>query len=448
MALRRTAAIAVLLVAGNIAAPAQEKQTRFLDRFDANVIIDARAAFETNEADFQSGELRFQTELDVRLWENTELRTITRFRADAFDKLEAGVPTQAAIAPMTRRAIIGDRSDFELREFYVETDLGRNHLILGKQQIVWGQADGLKVLDVVNPQDFREFILEDFGDSRIPLWSVNAEIPIEHVTVQLIWLPDQSYHKLPEPGSAYSFSAPGFAITSPPGVDLVVQDAQRPQRVIADSDFGIRVSTLWGGWDLTANYFYHYEDLPAPFSEIAVTPEGPLLTVTPRYERTHLLGGTFSNAFGSVVLRGEAGYFFNRPLISRGVADGKSFLQVDQFRHVVGLDWFRFSETLVSVQVFQDWAPNHSPLLFVDRLTTSVSALLRRDFLNQTLTPEFLLVQNTTCGSGMARPRIKYAMNDHTTLRLGGDVFYGNRDCDFGQFAERDRVVLGVTWAF
>lgn len=179
-----------------------------------------------------------------------------------------------------------------------------------------------------------------------------------------------------------------------------------------------------------------------------MTPEGPLLTVTPRYARTHLVGGTFSNAFGSMVVRGEAGYFINRPLISRGIVDNKSFLPVDQFRHVVGLDWFKFSETLISVQVFQDWTPNHSPLLFADRLTTSVSGLLRRDFLNQTLTPEFLLVQNTTCGSVMARPRIKYAMDDHTTLRLGADVFYGNQNCDFGQFAERDRVVLGVSWAF
>lgn len=260
MARRWIAAIAVLLVAMNTGAVGQDKQSGFLDRFDADVVVDVRTAFETNDADFQSGELRFQTELDVRLWRNTELRTITRFRADAFDKLEAGVPSQAAIAPMTRRAIIGDRSDFELREFYLETDLGRSRLMLGKQQIVWGQADGLKVLDVVNPQDFREFILEGFGDSRIPLWSVNAEIPIQNFTAQFIWLPDQSYHKLPEPGSAYEFSAPGFAVTAPPGVDLVVRDAQRLQRAMADSDFGVRVSTLWGGWDLTANYFYHYDD--------------------------------------------------------------------------------------------------------------------------------------------------------------------------------------------
>jgi hypothetical protein len=432
---------------------AQDSKDGLLDRVEANVIVDARAAVETGDPDFQSGEIRLQTELGVRLWKGAALKTITRFRADGWDKLEAGVPSQAAISRLSRRAIIGDRSDLELREFYLKSDLGRGHLTLGKQQIVWGQADGLKVLDVVNPQDFREFILEDFGDSRIPLWSVNAEIPVRNVTAQFIWLPDQSYHKLPEPGSAFVFTAPGFAILAPPGVDLIVRDAERPKFKLGNGDVGTRVSTLLGGWDLTANYFYHYDDLPAPFSEITfseTTPilEGPTLTVTPRYRRTHLLGGTFSNAFGSVVLRGEAAYFFNRPLISREIVDGKSFLARDQFRHVIGLDWFRFSETLVSFQLFQDWVPKHVPSLFVDRVATSFSVLLRRDFLNQTVTPEVLLVQNTTCGSGMVRPRISFAVNDHTKLRLGADLFHGNEGCDFGQFAQRDRVVMGVTWAF
>jgi len=50
-------------------------------------------------------------------------------------------------------------------------------LRLGKQQIVWGETDGLKLLDVMNPQNFREFILDEFEDSRLPLWSVKYTVP-------------------------------------------------------------------------------------------------------------------------------------------------------------------------------------------------------------------------------------------------------------------------------
>ena len=43
-----------------------------------------------------------------------------------------------------------------LREAYVDTEVGDWDLRLGKQQVVWGTADGIKLLDIVNPTDFRE----------------------------------------------------------------------------------------------------------------------------------------------------------------------------------------------------------------------------------------------------------------------------------------------------
>ena len=32
----------------------------------------------------------------------------------------------------------------ELREFYLESDWGKRYFTFGKQQVVWGKADGLK----------------------------------------------------------------------------------------------------------------------------------------------------------------------------------------------------------------------------------------------------------------------------------------------------------------
>ncbi|PJA31070.1 MAG: hypothetical protein CO187_10705, partial [Zetaproteobacteria bacterium CG_4_9_14_3_um_filter_53_7] len=42
---------------------------------------------------------------------------------------------------------------------------------IGQQQIVWGKTDGLRMLDIINPLDMREFMLDDFLDSRIGLWA-------------------------------------------------------------------------------------------------------------------------------------------------------------------------------------------------------------------------------------------------------------------------------------
>lgn len=83
-------------------------------------------------------------------------------------------------------------------------------------------------------------------------------------------------------------------------------------------------------------------------------------------------------------------------------------------------------------------------------LARSILAIFGSDaplFHDQAPTPEVLLVQNDRCSLGTVRPRNSYALNGYTNLRLGAELFDGNEECGFGQFAERDRTVLGVSWA-
>ncbi|MCU7904869.1 MAG: RNA polymerase-associated protein rapA, partial [Candidatus Thiodiazotropha sp. (ex Epidulcina cf. delphinae)] len=62
-----------------------------------------------------------------------------------------------------------------LRELYIDTSLFGWDFRLGKQQVVWGTADGIKLLDIINPTDFRELNQNAMEDSRIPIWMINTE---------------------------------------------------------------------------------------------------------------------------------------------------------------------------------------------------------------------------------------------------------------------------------
>ena len=62
-----------------------------------------------------------------------------------------------------------------LRELYADTKVGDWDVRLGKQQVVWGTADGIKLLDMINPTDWREFNQNTMADARIPVWMINAE---------------------------------------------------------------------------------------------------------------------------------------------------------------------------------------------------------------------------------------------------------------------------------
>lgn len=64
------------------------------------------------------------------------------------------------------------------RELYVDTSAGPVDLRIGKQQVVWGTADGIKLLDIINPADFREFNQDTTEDQRVPIWMIKAETDI------------------------------------------------------------------------------------------------------------------------------------------------------------------------------------------------------------------------------------------------------------------------------
>jgi hypothetical protein len=78
-----------------------------------------------------------------------------------------------------------------LREAYIDTNLGDFDIRIGKQQVVWGKADGVKFLDIINPTDFREWAQNTMEDSRIPLWMGVIEKDLgNNDSLQFVWVPD------------------------------------------------------------------------------------------------------------------------------------------------------------------------------------------------------------------------------------------------------------------
>jgi len=398
---------------------------------DTAITINNKWSYSTDENNTEKSETTIKPEIEIDLNQEIKFTAIGRIRNDTKDNIDTS-----------------DNTDAELREFYVETAIGRSFLTIGKQQVVWGKADGLKVLDVVNPQEWREFILDDFDDARIPLWSINSEIPIDDVTLQLLWLPDQSYHEYAEGDDTYRFTSPLLVPQPPPGTAVSMQAIDKPNRTIQDADWGARLSTFWNGWDLTFNYLYHYDDRPALFRQLSTTPTGPVATITPRYQRSQLIGSSFSSAFGDLTLRGEVGYAIDRYISTSAINDVDGVVKNDEISYVLGLDWFGLSDTLISTQLFQSQLSNHQPGMLRDDRDTTMTFLIQHDFNNDTITTELLWLHNLDLDDGLARPKVTYQMNDSITLWLGADIFYGDQTGLFGQFKNRDRAVSAIEIAF
>ena len=419
----------------------------FFDNFEPRLagVVESEVAVRTEDGSTEKLELIYKPDLELRLGDNLKLYARGRARVDARDRLEPGQPDQDSVDPLSRRLLIGNKAELELREFYFDSMIGDAFVRLGKQQIVWGQADGLKVLDIVNPQSFREFILDEFEDSRIPLWALNVEVPFSKFDLQFIWIPDQTYDILPESGAAYAFTSPKFVPPAPPPhIPLTVNSIERPGRFFKDSDVGLRLSAFVNGWDLSLNYLYHYFDQPVFFQTLSSNG----VIVAPRYERSHLLGGTFSNAFGDFVLRGEVAFNSDRFFLTDDARDKDGVVRSDEYGYVVGLDWSGMTDTLISGQLFQSMLSKSPAGLVRDRVESVATLLVRRHFWNETLQLDMIWLSGLNEGDGLIRPKVRYQYTNDIALSFGADIFYGSKDGLFGEFKERDRLVFGVEWWF
>lgn len=65
-----------------------------------------------------------------------------------------------------------------LRELYVDYFWEGTDIRFGKQQVIWGTADGVKLLDTVNPTDYRELFQNSPEEARIPVWMLKLERPV------------------------------------------------------------------------------------------------------------------------------------------------------------------------------------------------------------------------------------------------------------------------------
>ena len=122
------------------------------------------------------------------------------------------------------------------------------------------------------------------------------------------------------------------------------------------------------------------------------------------------------------------------------------------------MDWSGIEDTFLSMQLFQSrLMKKPSGLisdslmrdsLLRDKVETTLTLLARQDFINETIEAEVLWLHNTNNKDGLIRPKISYEWQDDVNVWLGLDLFYGDEQGLFGQFDQKDRLIMGVEWGF
>ena len=343
-----------------------------------------------------------------------------------------------------------EQTDIDLREALVSVSQGDLDIRLGRQQIVWGEAIGTFVTDIVNPKDFREFILPDFTELRIPIWALDVAYRLgKGLNVEGVWTPDTLHNKLPKQGAEFQFAPIAYRFHQP-----AFRTPDNPDEFsVSRSEGGFRLSALVDGWDAALIYYDEADKTPVLFQRRLPQPPGPdVVVLEPRHPRLHIVGATLAKSIEPVVVRSEVALTIGKRYETTDPLSRSGVVRRDTLDYLIGVDYTFFSRVDVALQVSQKVLTGSATNLIrggiEGQATTSVALRLTTGFFDNTLNPTMLFVVNANRADYRMSPRIDYLVTGAVTLSVGADVFEGPRPTLYGQFDPNDRVWVTTTWRF
>jgi len=332
--------------------------------------------------------------------------------------------------------IIEDETGLQLREAYFDYVSDGWDLRIGRQIIIWGKSDGLRITDIVSPSELTEFIARDFDDTRIPVDALKLRFLGEITNLELLWLPNFQEGILAESGTPWATSS---LFSDEDNVEIL--EATTPEKKLENGEFGAKLSFYLPGIDLSISSFYTWTDFPAYYSE----EKSDRLLIHQKYYRYGFLGIDLSAPVHEFVLRCDIAMYFNKPYEAQNL-EGKPYKR-NIINALMGLDWYPGNNWTVSGQISNNLILNHSEKIAERQhnwlATLSISKTLAHETI-EISSFSYIGLQEIDLFN---RSYIDVSMTDEFHLLSGFDLFLGN-DGSFGQYQKNSELWLKAKYSF
>ncbi len=330
-----------------------------------------------------------------------------------------------------------------LRQAYMDIYFRSMDVRVGKQQIIWGKAEGVFITDIVSPKDLREFLLPDFEEIRMGITAVKADYYVGNHTFELVWLPVFTPTRMPEEGSIWRPKM-DFPIT--PQFD---RSQQQVEGSLDNSELFAKYSALTSAIDIEVMAGYAWDDDPTLHITKQIDPQTrklSALTVTPRHHRLTIGGGSFSSTLGPLVLRGEGAFYSGTYFNTADPAVADAVVEKNYLHYLLGLD-YSIWDIQLSGQFIQQAILDYEPGIDQDEFENTMTVRARRDFLRETLTLELFSYIGLDHNDALIRPRLYYDLADGFEILVGANLFTGNQG-RFGQYEDNDMGYFKIKYSF
>jgi hypothetical protein len=319
--------------------------------------------------------------------------------------------------------------EIELGEAYIQGSLSENlDVKIGRQIVVWGKSDTIRVTDILNPLDSRQPGLVDIRDLKLPVTMSKLDYYFGNWNLSTLLIHEPRFDKIPV------FNGDFF-----PGT-MALPREEKPVTSLENQQLGMALNGIFTGWDVSfygASVFdrrAHLEREASPVREHA---------------RVLMLGVAANVALGNWLWKTEAAYWHGLHYSNLPSEEKKRFDLLGAF------EYHGFSETVISFEIV-----NRHILGFDERLKLPADGeqedqlqyALRfvRDFNNDTLHFTLLHVSYDLFveDGGFSRCQLEYDVTDGLSI-TGGVVFYNSGDfLPFQDIGDNDRVLFEVEYRF
>jgi len=312
-------------------------------------------------------------------------------------------------------------SEVELFDAYVEGSISDNlDMKIGRQVVVWGRSDTIRVTDVLNPLDNRRPGMVDIEDLRLPVTMAKFDYFVGDWRITPMAVLEQRFSKNPPFGSAFNPSA----VLSP------------KDKSYSDILPALSVGAEFSDWDVNF-YATQLRD------DTGYINGGEI-----KHDRVNMLGTALNVVRGSWLFKSELAHFNGLKYTS---VPNQKFKRTDV---LLGTEYQGIADTAISYDVALRKVHDYDARLINEPLSvqenTYQQALrVSSDFMNATVTGNYLisLFGKKLDEGGFQRAWIKYDIADGIFADLGYVDYIGGSK-RFDAVKNNDMAFFDVTYGF
>jgi len=316
------------------------------------------------------------------------------------------------------------RSEVELFDAYIEGSITDSFdMKLGRQVVVWGRSDTIRVTDVLNPLDNRRPGMVDIEDLRLPVTMAKFDYFVEDWRVTPIAILEQRFSKNPPYGSIFypaAFRAPN-------------------DEDYSDVTYALSIGGEFTGWDVN----FYAARLHDDTGRMVTSPQ-PMK----KHDKVTMFGTALNVLSGPWLFKTEFAYFNG---VKYTTTADKDFTRSEW---LLGFEYKGIADTLISYDiVYKNIGEYDARLLSeatpIEEESYQHAFRVSADFMHAKLTANYLLLLNgkTLDEGGFQRAWVKYELGEGINTNIGMVDYIGG-SLGFDLVKDNDMFFADVSYSF